>query len=104
MDGGERNVNRVELVVAGSGRDHPASAGSHAHYLERLFPNRDDLPVRIGFAKQFLRNDASQNDNLVRVRFFPAGIETSSIEFPRPSNKGQRNIVAMQACEPPFIA
>jgi len=104
VDRGERDVDRVELIVARRRRHHPASARDYADDLERLLPEQD-LPAHgIGVAEQLLRDERAEHDDRRETRLLARREETARRERPRPPDGRQLDVAAVEAREPALVA
>ena len=101
MDGAERNVDRVELIIARSRRHHPALRRHDADDAKRLPPDRDLPSHRIRAAEQTLGGDRAEDDHLLGARLLAVGEEAAAAERPGAPNQRQLEIGAVKPREPP---
>jgi hypothetical protein len=103
VNGGEGNVDGVELIVARRRRHQPARRRHDADDLERLVPERDLSPDRVGVAEDALRRNGAEHDDLVGARLFARGEEAAGAESPRPADERQPHVGAVNAREPALV-
>ena len=104
MDRAERDVDRVELIVARRRRDHPARGRHHTDHAERLIPDGDVTADRVLVAEHALGRHAAEHHDLLRLRLLAGAEEPAAAERPRAANQRQTHVRAVEAREPAAVA
>src|SRR3954470_25055298 len=96
----ERDVDRVELIVAGSRRDDPAARVHDADHAKRLIPQDDVLADGIRVAEQLFGGDRAEDGYLTGACLLAGAEEAAAPERPRTADQRQLKVGAVEAREP----
>src|SRR5258708_2291336 len=101
---GHWNIDRIELVIALSGGNHPARAGNLADdlVLPPLGGNRRSR--RIGISEEVLTYDAPKDSHILSPVNFLLREETPVRKRPGAPDFGQTGTLAVHSCKPAIVA
>ena len=105
MNGRQRHVHRVELIVADRTGGRPVGAGDHADHGEGLIPDANLGADRIdAVPNRLLVCHRSEHDHLVAAFELALGEKAAVLPDPAPPNALEVRFCAVEAREPSAIS